>query len=119
MPRVKRGLAAHRRHVRILKQASGYRGARHRLYRAAKEAIAHAGQYAYRDRRVRKRDFRRLWIARINAAARENGVSYSRFMDGMRKAGIELNRKVLADMAVRDTEAFAEVVKASVAALKA
>jgi len=116
MARVKRGQAAHRRHRRVIKEAAGYWGARHRLFKTAKEAVAHAGQYAYRDRRRRKRDFRRLWIARISAAVRAHGLSYSRFMDGAHKAGIELNRKVLADLAVLDADAFAEIVKASMAA---
>jgi large subunit ribosomal protein L20 len=117
MARVKRGFAAHRRHRRVIKQAKGYWGRRHSLYKTAKEAVMHAGQYAYRDRRQRKRDFRRLWIARINAAARERGMRYSLFMDGVRKAGIALDRKVLADLAVRDPDAFEQVVVAAQAAL--
>jgi len=100
-----------------LKLAKGYRGARHRLYRTAREAVMHAGQYAYRDRRVRKRDFRKLWIARVNAAARNAGMTYSRFMQGLRRAGVDLNRKMLADMAVSDPEAFAKVVEQAKAAL--
>lgn len=111
MPRVKRGVTAHARHKKILKLAKGYYGARSRVYRVAKQAVIKAGQYAYRDRRQRRRQFRALWIARINAAARECGMSYSRFMDGLKKASIELDRKVLADMAVHDKEAFAELVK--------
>ncbi|MDD5036651.1 MAG: 50S ribosomal protein L20 [Methylococcaceae bacterium] len=109
MPRVKRGVTAHARHKKILKLAKGYYGARSRVYRVAKQAVIKAGQYAYRDRRQRKRQFRALWIARINAAARECGLSYSRFMDGLKKASIELDRKILADMAVHDKEAFAEL----------
>ncbi len=111
MPRVKRGVTAHARHKKILKLAKGYYGARSRVFRVAKQAVIKAGQYAYRDRRQRKRQFRALWIARINAAARECGMSYSRFMDGLKKASINLDRKVLADMAVHDKEAFAELVK--------
>jgi large subunit ribosomal protein L20 len=111
MPRVKRGVTAHARHKKILKLAKGYYGARSRVYRVAKQAVIKAGQYAYRDRRQRKRQFRGLWIARINAAARQSGMSYSRFMDALKKASIELDRKVLADMAVYDKEGFAELVK--------
>jgi large subunit ribosomal protein L20 len=111
MPRVKRGVTAHARHKKILKLAKGYYGARSRVYRVAKQAVIKAGQYAYRDRRQRKRQFRALWIARINAAARESGMSYSRLMDALKKASIELDRKVLADMAVYDKEGFAELVK--------
>ncbi len=111
MPRVKRGVTAHARHKKILKLAKGYYGARSRVYRVAKQAVIKAGQYAYRDRRQRKRQFRALWIARINAATRENGLSYSRFMDGLKKASIDLDRKVLADIAVYDKEAFAALVK--------
>ena len=111
MPRVKRGVTAHARHKKILKLAKGYYGARSRVYRVAKQAVIKAGQYAYRDRRQRKRQFRALWIARINAAVREHGLSYSRFMDLMKKASIDLDRKVLADIAVYDKEAFAELVK--------
>lgn len=111
MPRVKRGVTAHARHKKILKQAKGYYGARSRVFRVAKQAVIKAGQYAYRDRRQRKRQFRALWITRINAAARECGLSYSRFMDGLKKASIELDRKVLADLAVHDKEAFAELAK--------
>jgi len=111
MPRVKRGVTAHARHKKVLKLAKGYYGARSRVYRVAKQAVIKAGQYAYRDRKQRKRQFRALWITRINAAARECGLSYSRFMDGLNKASIELDRKVLADMAVFDKEAFAELAK--------
>jgi large subunit ribosomal protein L20 len=108
--RVKRGVAARKRHKRILKLAKGYWGARHRLFRPANEAVLHALAYAYRDRRARKRDFRKLWIARINAAARTCGLSYSRLMGGLRRAGVAINRKMLADLAVRDAEAFAALV---------
>jgi large subunit ribosomal protein L20 len=107
MPRVKRGVTAHAKHKKILKQAKGYRGARSRVFRVAKQAVIKAGQYAYRDRRQRKRQFRRLWIARINAAARQCGLSYSRFINGLQKAGVEIDRKVLADLAVFNQDAFA------------
>ena len=118
MPRVKRGVQAHARHKKVLDKAKGYYGARRKVYRVAKQAVIKAGQYAYRDRRQRKRQFRALWIARINAAARENGMSYSRFINGLTKAGIEIDRKVLADLAVFDAQAFsalAEKAKASLA----
>lgn len=111
MPRVKRGVTARARHKKVLKQAKGYYGARSRVYRVAKQAVIKAGQYAYRDRRQRKRQFRALWIVRINAAAREFGLSYSRFMDGLKKASIDIDRKVLADLAVRDKDAFGELAK--------
>ena len=116
MARVKRGVVARARHKKVLKQAKGYYGARRKVFRVAKQAVIKAGQYAYRDRRVRKRQFRRLWIVRINAAARQFGLSYSRFMDGLNKAGIEIDRKVLADLAVHDIAAFgalAEKAKAN------
>ncbi len=119
MPRVKRGVQAHARHKKVLEQAKGYYGARRKVYRVAKQAVIKAGQYAYRDRRQRKRQFRALWIVRINAAARENGLSYSRFISGLSKAEIEIDRKVLADLAVFDKAAFsalAEQAKASLAA---
>ncbi len=119
MPRVKRGVQAHARHKKVLEKARGYYGARRKVYRVAKQAVIKAGQYAYRDRRQRKRQFRALWIARINAAARENGLSYSRFINGLGKADIEIDRKVLADLAVHDKAAFsalAEQAKASLAA---
>ncbi len=118
MPRVKRGVTAHARHKKILNLAKGYRGRRKNVYRIAKQAVMKAGQYAYRDRRQRKRVFRALWIARINAAARELGMSYSVFMNGLKKASIEVDRKVLADLAVFDKQAFekiAEQAKASLA----
>lgn len=111
MARVKRGVTAGARHKKILKKAKGYQGARSRVYRVAKQAVIKAGQYAYRDRRVKKREFRALWIARINAGARECGLSYSRLMNGLSKAGIEIDRKVLADLAVFDKPAFAAVVE--------
>ena len=106
MPRIKRGVVAKARHKKILKQAKGYRGARSRVYKVAKQAVDRAGQYAYRDRRQRKRQFRALWIVRINAAAREHGLSYSRFISGLNKASVELDRKVLAELAVNDKRAF-------------
>ena len=117
MARVKRGVIARRRHKKILKQAKGYYGARSRVFRVAKQAVIKAGQYAYRDRRQRKRQFRALWIARINAAARINGLSYSRFIAGLKKANIEIDRKVLADLAVNQQTAFAAVVEKAKAAL--
>ncbi len=110
MPRVKRGVTKRRRHKKILKLAKGFRGTKSKLWRPANEAVLHALSYAYRHRRRRRRDFRRLWIARINAAARSNGISYSRLMNGLRRAGVEINRKVLADMAVRDASAFEKIV---------
>ncbi len=111
--RVKRGMAAKRRHKKYLKLAKGYRGAGSRLYRTARERVEKALCMAYRGRKERKRQFRQLWIIRINAAVREQGLSYSKFMGALKKAGIELNRKVLADMAVRDKEAFAQVAQAA------
>lgn len=116
MARVKRGVTAHARHKKVLDKAKGYYGARSRTYRTANQAVTKAAQYAYRDRRQRKRQFRRLWIARINAAAREFGLSYSRLIDGLKRAEIEVDRKVLADLAVHDKTAFgalAEKAKAS------
>ena len=107
MPRVKRGVTARARHKKIIALAKGYRGRRKNVYRIAKQAVMKAGQYAYRDRRQRKRQFRTLWIARINAAARELGLKYSTFMNGLKKAQIEVDRKVLADLAVFDKPAFA------------
>lgn len=117
MPRVKRGVTAHRRHKKILKLAKGYYGARSRVFRVAKQAVIKAGQYAYRDRRQRKRQFRALWITRINAAARINGLSYSRFVAGLKKANIEIDRKVLADLAVYEKEVFGAIVEKAKAAL--
>ena len=119
MARVKRGVQARRRHKKIMKQAKGYYGARSRVFRVAKQAVIKAGQYAYRDRRQRKRQFRRLWIARINAAARINGLSYSRFINGLKRADIALDRKVLADLAVREQAAFAAIAEKAKAALAA
>ena len=119
MPRVKRGVIARARHKKVLKAAKGYRGRRKNVYRVAKQAVMKAGQYAYRDRRQKKRQFRTLWIARINAAARECGLTYSRFMNGLKKAAIEVDRKVLSDLAVFDKAAFAKFVELSKAALAA
>lgn len=119
MARVKRGVTAGARHKKVLKKAKGYYNGRRKVYRAAKQAVIKAGQYAFRDRRVKKREFRALWIARINAAIRPHGLSYSRFINGLKLAGIEVDRKVLADIAVHDAEAFAalaEQVKARLAA---
>ena len=109
MPRVKRGVTARARHKKVLEQAKGYSGRRKNTYRVANQAVIKAGQYAYRDRRQRKRQFRALWITRINAAAREHGLSYSRFINGLQKADIDIDRKVLADIAVTDKNAFAEL----------
>jgi large subunit ribosomal protein L20 len=117
MPRVKRGVVAHRRHKKILKQAKGYYGARSRIFRVAKQAVTKAGQYAYRDRRQRKRQFRALWITRINAQSRANGLSYSRLINGLKKADIALDRRVLADLAVHDKPAFTAIVEQAKAAL--
>ena len=119
MPRVKRGVVAKARHKKVLKQAKGYRGARSRLFKVAKQAVDKAGQYAYRDRRQRKRQFRSLWIVRINAAARDNGISYSLFISGLNKAEIDLDRKVLADIAVHDKEAFSKLAEQAKQALAA
>ncbi len=115
--RVKRGVTKRRRHKKVLKQTKGHWGARHRLYQVARESLIHALDYAYRDRRDRKGDFRSLWVIRINAAARQLGLSYSRFMDGLKKAGVALNRKVLADIAVRDPDRFRELVEIARSAL--
>ncbi len=117
MPRVKRGVTAGARHKKVLAQAKGYYNARRKVYRVAKQAVAKSGQYAYRDRRVRKREFRALWIARINAAARECGLSYSRFMNGLKKATIDVDRKVLADIAVHDKKSFSVLADKAKAAL--
>ena len=116
MPRVKRGFKARRRRKKILKLAKGYRGARGRCYRQARDTVEKGLCYAYRDRRQKKRLYRRLWIARINAACRENGVSYSRFMNGLTKAGIGVDRKILANLAVTDPPAFSSIVKSAMAA---
>ena len=110
MPRVKSGVTARARHKKVIQQAKGFRGRRKNVYRVAKQAVMKAGQYAYRDRRQRKRQFRRLWIVRINAAARLSGLSYSKFMAGLKQAGIEIDRKILADLAVRDIAAFNKLV---------
>jgi large subunit ribosomal protein L20 len=111
MPRATSSVARNKRKKKILKEARGQFGARSKLYRTAKNAVERGWAYSYRDRRVRKRDFRRLWIARINAGARQHDLSYSRFISGLRKAGVELNRKVLADLAIREPEAFAELAR--------
>jgi len=117
MTRVKRGVTSHRRHNKVLEQAKGFRGTRHRLFKRANEAVMRSLQYQYRDRRTRKRDMRRLWIIRINAAARQNGLPYGRFIEGLGKAGVEIDRKVLADLAVRDGAAFAKLAQAAKQAL--
>jgi large subunit ribosomal protein L20 len=119
MPRVKRGVTAHARHKKVLDKAKGYYGARSKVFRVAKQAVTKAGQYAYRDRRQRKRQFRALWISRINAAARENGMSYSRLIDGLSKANIEVDRKVLADLAVFDAAGFSALAEKAKASLSA
>jgi large subunit ribosomal protein L20 len=117
--RVKRAVNAHKKRRTVLEAASGYRGQRSRLYRKAKEQLLHSLNYAYRDRRARKGDFRRLWITRINAAARANGITYNRFIQGLRVAGVEVDRKVLADLAVTDEKAFAALVEVAKAAVPA
>ncbi len=117
MPRVKRGVQAHARHKKVLKEARGYYGARSRVYRVAKQAVTKAGQYAYRDRRQKKRQFRSLWIVRINAEARNNGISYSNMINGLNKAGVEVDRKLLADLAVHDKSAFVVLAEQAKAAL--
>lgn len=117
MARVKRGVTAHAKHKKVLDKAKGYYGARRKVFRIAKQAVIKAGQYAYRDRRQRKRQFRALWIARINAAARENGLSYSRLINGLKKANIEIDRKVLADLAVFDKAAFGVIAQQAKASL--
>ena len=117
MPRVKRAVSAHKKRRTVLNRAKGYYGAKSRSYRAAKEQVQHSLQYQYRDRRNKKREVRRLWITRINAAARINGLSYSVFMNGLKKAGVELDRKVLSDMAINDPEAFSSLVEVAKKAL--
>lgn len=117
MARVKRGVMVRKRHKKLLEQAKGYRGSRSRQYKSAHETVLKALSYAYRDRRVRKRDFRRLWIQRINAGARLNGLTYSTLIDGLKKAGIDLDRKILADMAVHDPTAFSRVAEQAKAAI--
>jgi len=109
MPRVKRGVTTHRRHKKILKLAKGYRGSKSKLYRVANQQVMKSGNYAYIHRRLKKRDFRRLWIARINAAARDNGISYSRMMHGLKVAGVDINRKVLAELAISDPGGFTQL----------
>ena len=117
MPRVKRGVTARARHKKVLERAKGFRGRRKSVYRVAKQAVIKAEQYAYRDRRNKKRTFRALWIVRINAGCRSNGISYSRFMAGLKKSGVELDRKVLSDLAVRDKTTFAKLVETAKATL--
>jgi large subunit ribosomal protein L20 len=117
MPRIKRGVQARARHKKVLDQAKGYYGARRKVYRVAKQAVIKAGQYAYRDRRQKKRQFRALWIARINAGARDNGISYSRLINGLTKANVEIDRKLLADLAMNDKPAFAALAEQAKAAL--
>jgi large subunit ribosomal protein L20 len=119
MPRVKRGVQARAKHKKVLAKAKGYYGARSRVYRVANQAVTKAGQYAYRDRRVKKRNFRSLWIVRINAAARECGLSYSRMIDGLNKADVDIDRKVLADLAVHDKHAFSALADKAKEALAA
>jgi large subunit ribosomal protein L20 len=119
MARVKRGVTAHRRHKKILGKAKGYYNARRKIYRAAKQAVIKAGQYAYRDRRAKKREFRALWIQRINAAAREHGLSYSRLIDGLNRAGVTIDRKLLAELAVNDANAFGVIAERAKASLEA
>ena len=118
MPRVKRGSKARRRRKKVLKNAKGFFGSRSKLFRPAKQAVMKSLDYAYRDRRRRKRDFRRLWITRINAAARQEGLSYSRFINGLKQADVEIDRKIMADLAVNDKEAFAELVNLASAELE-
>ena len=118
MARVKNGVTTKQRHKKVLKQAKGYFGSKHRLYKTAKEQLMHSGQYAFRDRRQKKRDFRKLWITRINAACRANGMSYSRFIEGLTKAGVLVNRKMLSEIAINDEKAFAEIVKTAKAGLE-
>ncbi len=117
MPRVKRGVTAHARHKKVLNAAKGYYGARSRTYRVAVQAVTKAGQYAYRDRRQKKRQFRQLWIVRINAAARQNGLSYSKFINGLKRASIEIDRKILSDIAIQDKATFTILVEKAKAAL--
>lgn len=119
MPRVKRGVQARAKHKKVLAKAKGYYGARSRVYRVAHQAVIKAGQYAYRDRRVKKRNFRSLWIVRINAAARECGLSYSRLINGLTKAEVEIDRKMLADLAVNDMAAFGQIAEKAKQALAA
>jgi len=118
MPRVKNNVASRKRHKKIIKLAKGYRGAKSKLFKMANQQVMRSLQYAYRDRKARKRDFRKLWISRINAAARINGLSYNKFINGLKLAGVEINRKMLADMAVNDTDAFSRLVELAKAELK-
>ncbi len=111
MARVKNGAVTKARHKKVLKEAKGYFGSKHRLYKSAKEQLMHSGQYAFRDRKQKKRDFRKLWITRINAACRQNDISYSRFIEGLTKAGVEVNRKMLSEIAINDPKSFSELVK--------
>lgn len=111
MARVKNGAVTKARHKKVLKEAKGYFGSKHRLYKSAKEQLMHSGQYAFRDRKQKKRDFRKLWITRINAACRQNDISYSRFIEGLNKAGVEVNRKMLSEIAINDPKMFTELVK--------
>jgi large subunit ribosomal protein L20 len=113
MPRVKRGVTSHRRHKKILKMAKGYRGAKSKLYRVANQQVMKSGQYAYIHRKLKKRDFRKLWIARINAAARNNGTTYSRMVHGLKVAGVEINRKMLAELAISDPQGFTKLAELS------
>jgi len=119
MPRIKRGVQTRQRHKKVLKAAKGFNGRKKNCFRVANEFVERAAQYQYRDRKQRKRDFRRLWVTRINAAARQNGLSYSKFINGLRQAGVEVDRKVLADLAVRDKDAFAQVAQTAKDALAA
>lgn len=118
MPRVKSGMTNRARHKKVLKAAKGYFGSKHRLYKSANEQVMHAGKYAFRDRRQKKRDFRKLWITRINAACRENEISYSKFINGLSIAGIEINRKMLSEIAIQDPKAFTELVVTAKSALE-
>ena len=117
MTRVKTGTVSKKRHKKVLKAAKGYFGSKHRLYKTAKEQLMHSGQYAFRDRKQKKRDFRKLWITRINAACRENEISYSKFINGLNKAGVDVNRKMLSEIAINDPKAFTELVKVAKAGL--
>ena len=111
MPRIKRGVTTHRRHKKVLKMAKGYRGSKSKLYRVANQQVMKSGNYAYAHRRLKKRDFRKLWIARINAAARDNGISYSKMIHGLKVAGVDVNRKMLAELAITDPQGFTQLVE--------
>ncbi len=117
MPRVKRGMTSHRRHNKILKMAKGYRGSKSKLFRVANEQVMKSGNYAYIHRRLKKRDFRKLWIARINAAARDNGTTYSKMVHGLKIAGVDINRKILAELAVSDPQGFSRLAELSINSL--